>query len=115
MMRVCPMDKYGYFNFGINTSHCEAVMENARIVMVEENENMPYVYGGNGNQIHISEVDFVVRGENEPLANPAVLQATEAEKKIAQHIWRISMTAACIQLGIGGLPNYLVNKSLRRA
>ena len=45
MMRVCPMDEYGYFNFGINASHCEAVLENAKIAIVEENENMPYVYG----------------------------------------------------------------------
>lgn len=107
MMRVCPMDKYGYFNFGINASHCEAVIENAKIAIVEENESMPYVYGGNGNQIHISEIDFVVRGENEPMANAAILQATEAEMKIAEHILEDIHDGCCIQLGIGGLPNYL--------
>mgnify|MGYP001062472630 CR=1 FL=1 len=73
MVRVCPMDKYGYFNLGINTSHIEAVCENARIVIVEENESMPYVFGGNGNQLHISEVDFEVRGENEPMASIPLL------------------------------------------
>ncbi len=107
MMRVCPMDKFGYFNFGINASHCEAVIENAKIAIVEENENMPYVYGGNGNQIHISEIDFIVRGENEPMANAPILQATEAEKKIAEHILEDIHDGCCIQLGIGGLPNYL--------
>lgn len=107
MMRVCPMDKFGFFNFGINASHCEAVIENAKIAIVEENENMPYVYGGNGNQIHISEIDFIVRGENEPMANAPILQATEAEKKIAEHILEDIHDGCCIQLGIGGLPNYL--------
>lgn len=107
MMRVCPMDRFGYFNFGINASHCEAVLENARIAIVEENESMPYVYGGNGNQIHISEIDFVVRGENEPMANAPILEATEAEKKIADHILEDIHDGCCIQLGIGGLPNYL--------
>lgn len=110
MMRVCPMDKYGYFNFGINASHCEAVLENAKIAIVEENENMPYVYGGNGNQIHISEIDFVVRGENELMANPVPLEATEAEMKIAEHILEDIHDGCCIQLGIGGLPNYLGKK-----
>ncbi|MDD3268016.1 MAG: acetyl-CoA hydrolase/transferase C-terminal domain-containing protein [Syntrophomonadaceae bacterium] len=107
MMRVCPMDKFGYFNFGINASHCEAVIENSKIAIVEENESMPYVYGGNGNQIHISEIDFVVRGENEPMANAAILQATEAEMKIAEYILEDIHDGCCIQLGIGGLPNYL--------
>lgn len=110
MMRVCPMDKYGYFNFGINASHCEAVLENAKIAIVEENENMPYVYGGNGNQIHISEIDFVVRGEHELMANPVPLEATEAEIKIAEHIMEDIHDGCCIQLGIGGLPNYLGKK-----
>lgn len=110
MMRVCPMDKYGYFNFGINASHCEAVLENAKIAIVEENENMPYVYGGNGNQIHISEIDFVVRGENELMANPVPLEPTEAEMKIAEHILEDIHDGCCIQLGIGGLPNYLGKK-----
>ena len=110
MMRVCPMDKYGYFNFGINASHCEAVLENAKIAIVEENENMPYVYGGNGNHIHISEIDFVVRGENELMANPAPLEPTEAEMKIAEHILEDIHDGCCIQLGIGGLPNYLGKK-----
>ncbi|HRY14036.1 MAG TPA: acetyl-CoA hydrolase/transferase C-terminal domain-containing protein [Syntrophomonadaceae bacterium] len=107
MLRVCPMDRFGYFNFGINASHCEAVIENARIAIVEENESMPYVYGGNGNQIHISEIDMIVRGENEPMANAPLLEATEAEKRIAEHLLEDIHDGCCIQLGIGGLPNYL--------
>lgn len=101
------MDRFGYFNFGINASHCEAVIENARIAIVEENESMPYVYGGNGNQIHISEIDMIVRGENEPMANAPLLEATEAEKRIAEHLLEDIHDGCCIQLGIGGLPNYL--------
>ncbi|MEQ8201202.1 MAG: acetyl-CoA hydrolase/transferase C-terminal domain-containing protein [Syntrophomonadaceae bacterium] len=107
MMRVCPMDRFGYFNFGINASHCEAVLENARIAIVEENESMPYVYGGHGNQIHISEIDLIVRGENEPMANAPILEASEAEKRIAQYLLEDIHDGCCIQLGIGGLPNYL--------
>lgn len=107
MVRVTPMDKFGFFNFGINTSHNEAVCENAKIVIVEENENMPYVCGGHGNQIHISEVDYVVRGENELMAGPAILEATEAEKKIGEYILEDLHDGCCLQLGIGGLPNYL--------
>lgn len=107
MVRVTPMDRFGYFNFGISTSHIEAVCENARVVILEENERVPYVYGGYGNQIHISEVDMVVRGANEPMACVPPMEASEAEKKIADHILQDIHDGCCIQLGIGGLPNYL--------
>jgi Acetyl-CoA hydrolase len=107
MMRVCPMDKFGYFNFGINAAHCEAVLESAKISIVEENESMPYVYGGQGNQIHISEIDYIVRGESEPMASTPVLEASEAEKKIVQHLMKYIHDGCCVQLGIGRLPNYL--------
>ena len=107
MLRVCPMDRFGYFNFGINTSHLEALCGNAKTVILEENENMPYVYGVYGQHIHISEVDYVVRGENELMANPAPLEATDAEKKIGEYLLSKIHDGCCIQLGIGGLPNYL--------
>jgi len=107
MLRVTPMDRFGYFNFGINTSHLEALCQNAKIVILEENENMPFVYGHYGQHIHISEVDLVVRGENELMASVPAIEATEAEKKIADYILEDIHDGCCIQLGIGGLPNYL--------
>ncbi len=107
MFRVTPMDRFGYFNFGINTSHLEAVCQNAKIVILEENENMPYVNGHYGQHIHISEVDYVVRGENEKMASVPAMEATEAEKKISEFIVEDLHDGCCIQLGIGGLPNYL--------
>lgn len=107
MMRVTPMDKFGYFNFGINTSHLEAVCQNAKIVILEENENMPYVYGHRGQHIHISEVDIVVRGENEKMATVPSIEPTDAEKKISDYLLKELFDGCCIQLGIGGLPNYL--------
>lgn len=107
MLRVTPMDQYGYFNFGINTSHLEAICENAKIVILEENANMPWVYGYRGQHVHISDVDYVVRGDNELMAGPKVLQPTEAEKKISQYLMENIHDGCCIQLGIGGLPNYL--------
>lgn len=107
MLRVSPMDRFGYFNFGINTSHHEAVCKNAKIVILEENESMPYVYGHYGQHIHISEVDYVVRGENELMAVVPSIEATDAEKKISRYLLEELHDGCCIQLGIGGLPNYL--------
>ena len=41
MFQVTPMDKHGYFNFGLSASHVKAVCEMAKVVIVEVNENMP--------------------------------------------------------------------------
>ena len=46
MFQVTPMDKHGYFNFGLSASHVKAVCEMAKVVIVEVNENMPRCLGG---------------------------------------------------------------------
>ena len=35
MFQVAPMDKHGYFNFGLSASHVKAVCEMAKVVIVE--------------------------------------------------------------------------------
>ena len=43
MFQVAPMDKHGYFNFGVSASHLKAVCDTAKTVIVEVNEKMPRV------------------------------------------------------------------------
>ena len=76
MIQVAPMDAHGYFNFGPNASHLAAVCETSKYVIVEVNRNMPRCLGGAETEIHISQVDAVVEGDNPPLgiippANPS--------------------------------------------
>ena len=67
MFQVAPMDKHGYFNFGLSASHVMAVCEMAKVVIVEVNKNMPRCLGGFDNAIHISDVDMIVEGRNDPM------------------------------------------------
>ena len=64
MMQVAPMDAHGYFNFGPSASHTAAMLEKAKCVIVEVNENMPRCLGGFEEGIHISKVDMIVEGNN---------------------------------------------------
>lgn len=105
MLQVCPMDKHGYFNFGPQCTHTKAVTERAKIVIVEVNEKMPRCLGGYEEGIHISEVDYIVEGENPPLAQIPAPPLTEVDQKVAQYIVEEIPDGACIQLGIGGMPN----------
>ena len=56
--------------------------------------------------VHISEVDYVVEFESKVEVIPPAAP-TEIDKKIAAHIVPMIPNGACIQLGIGGLPNFV--------
>ena len=106
MLTVAPMDKHGFFNFGPNASHLAAMCERARVIIVEVNENMPRCLGGVENGIHISKVDYIVEGENPPIGElGGGGAATDVDRKVAEQIVSQIPNGACLQLGIGGMPN----------
>lgn len=106
VFQAAPMDKHGFFNFGPNASHMAAVCEKAKVVIVEVNKNMPVCLGGFENCVHISKVDMVIEGDN-----PAIAEmggggaATEVDEAVAKLIVEEIPDGACLQLGIGGMPN----------
>ncbi len=106
MFQVAPMDKHGYFNFGPSASHLGAMCETAKYIIVEVNENMPRCLGGTENGVHISQVNAIVEGENPPIGELGGCgAATEVDKTVARLIVDQIPNGACLQLGIGGMPN----------
>ena len=106
MFQVAPMDDHGYFNFGPNASHMMAMCERAKTIIVEVNKNMPRCLGGFEEAIHISQVDNIVEGPNPLMAElGAGGPATDVDKRVAELIVEEIPNGACIQLGIGGMPN----------
>lgn len=106
MLQVAPMDSHGFFNFGPNASHLGAICETAKTIIVEVNENMPRCLGGTECGVHISRVAHIVEGENPPISElGAGGPATDVDRKVAQLIVDQIPNGACLQLGIGGMPN----------
>ncbi|WP_027364248.1 acetyl-CoA hydrolase/transferase family protein [Desulfotruncus alcoholivorax] len=105
MIVTTPMDESGYFNFSVSNSYERAATEKAETVIVEVNRNAPRCLGGDHESIHISEVDYIVEGNHNPLFEVPSLPATEVDKKIASLIVEEIEDGACLQLGIGGMPN----------
>ena len=96
------MDKNGYFSFGTVNSYSAAMLEKARRVFVEVNRNQPRAVCGG--QVHISRVDAIVEHDCElPVLPPTVLDETSLTigGLIAEQI----PDGACIQLGIGAIPD----------
>lgn len=104
--QCAPMDEHGYFNFGPNASHLIDICDRAEEIIIEVNENMPRCLGGYHTGIHISQVTKIVEGDNPPMAQlPAGGAPTEDELAMANLVVPLIPDHACLQLGIGGVPN----------
>jgi butyryl-CoA:acetate CoA-transferase len=104
MFRVTKMSKDGFFNLHCACSSLRSSMAAAKKVVVEVNEKLPWAMGGADEVIHISEVDYIVEAESKVEEIP-VVAPTDIDTQIAGHIVPLIRDGACIQLGIGGLPN----------
>lgn len=105
MFQVAPMDEQGCFNFGPQGSHLMAVCERADTIIVEVNRNMPRCLGGFEEGIHVSQVDYIVEGYDPPLAQLKPGELTDVDRSVARMIVEEIPNGACLQLGIGGMPN----------
>ena len=106
MLQVSPMDAHGNFNFGLAASHLADMMARAKCIIVEVNQNMPWVYGLTGTEINIQDVDFVVEGDNPPVAQlGGGGEPTDVDRAVANLVVPEIPNGACLQLGIGGMPN----------
>mgnify|MGYP004512622527 FL=1 len=104
MLQVSPMDAHGYFNFGLSASHLAAVCERAKTIILEVNPNMPVCLGGDQVSIHIDQVDYVVEYTSDIGCMPAAAPS-KVDEQVAQLIVPEIPNGACLQLGIGGMPN----------
>lgn len=107
---VCPMDKLGYFNLSTTCSYSQSLVDNADYIIVEVNNTMPVCYGGGPTSFHISEIDAIVEGDNEPMPELPKLTANEADLKIAENVMELLEDRCTLQFGIGGIPNKIGEK-----
>jgi acyl-CoA hydrolase len=102
--KVRPADANGYFNFGPTNGWRRALVERARTLIVETSTTVPYVYGMD-NGVHISEVDYIIEGDNAPLSELKSSSITDVDRAVARVIAAEVEDGACLQIGIGGMPN----------
>ena len=104
VFKTAPMDANGFFNFGPSNLWMRALVERAKVVIVEECAALPYVMG-EGTGVHISEVDFVLAGDSQPMAELPKPVITDVDRAVARLIAAEIEDGACLQIGIGGMPN----------
>ena len=104
VLKARPMDEDGWFNFGPSNVWQRTVVEQARTVILELTPELPHIHGPR-NGVHVSEVDYLIEGDASGLAvlpNPPPSAIDEA---VARLIAPEIEDGACLQIGIGGMPN----------
>ncbi len=104
MMTVSPMDEHGFFSTGVfvDFAYPVAKRDYPKKIIVEVNKNYPKTHGNN--HLHISEIDALIENDWKLFAVPAAAP-NDKDKAIAALIAEQIPDEACIQLGIGGIPN----------
>jgi acyl-CoA hydrolase len=102
MIMVSVPDKHGYVSLGTSVDATRAAIENADTVIAAVNPNVPRAWGDA--MMHIDEIDIFVE-DNIPLYvhDPAPL--SEMDIKIGTNVAELVEDGACLQMGIGGIPN----------
>lgn len=99
---VSPMDEHGFMRCSLCLIQEKEMMEQADIVILEVNPNMPVVNGET--EIHISEADYIVEVNTKvPILPKGNLE--EIDKIIGQYISTLVNDGDTIQLGIGSIPD----------
>ena len=102
LVHVSPPDKHGYCSLGVSVDVARAAVQVAEHVVAQVNPNMPRTHGDG--LIHVSDIDYAVE-VHDPIheAKPEEISAVEAQ--IGQHCADLIEDGACLQMGIGGIPN----------
>ena len=103
LVQVSLPDENGYVSLGTSVDCSLAAIESARITIAVVNRNVPFAYG---DLVHISQIDYFVEDDT-PLETKAFAEPTDTERLIGKNCAALIDDGACIQMGIGALPNAL--------
>jgi 4-hydroxybutyrate CoA-transferase len=115
MCQLSPPDDEGYCSFGISVDYTKPAAEASKIIIAQINEQMPRTQGDAF--IHISKLDYIVE-HNEPLLElgrektgttgvekEQYVAKITAEMDIGRYCAELIEDGACLQLGIGAIPD----------
>lgn len=103
---VSPMDKHGYFSFGLSAAESMAQLERAERCFLEVNPNMPRTFGNT--LVHISRVDGLCESNEEILTFPELKSKHDLDEvslTIGNYVADEIPNGATLQLGWGNVPN----------
>lgn len=103
LLTVSPPDAQGRVSLGVSVDYTLQAALSAKTTIALVNPRMPYI-AGEGALLDVTKIDKFV------FDDPALLQSMplaigETEQAIGNHIAELIPDGACLQLGIGGIPD----------
>lgn len=107
LIQVSPPDQHGLCSLGTSVDAARAAVDQARIVLAEVNDQMPRTHGHTS--VPWDRITAAVRVSRPLPAHPPEPE-TEIEATIGDLIAELVEDRSCLQLGIGGIPNAVLNR-----
>lgn len=107
IVQLSPPDRHGLCSLGPSVDAARAAVDTARIVLAEINDQMPRTHGHS--TLSIDQVTaFMLTSRPLHEAEPVVIGPVEAQ--IGEHIAPLVPDGACLQMGIGAIPDAVLER-----
>ena len=108
MIHVSPPDEHGFCSLGVEVGLTKSPAESATIIIAEVNEQMPRTLGDSF--IHVSRLTHIVPVDYPIAELPMGGEGDDQlSQKIASHIADLIPDGATMQMGIGAIPDAVLN------
>ncbi|MBM3879730.1 MAG: GNAT family N-acetyltransferase [Verrucomicrobia bacterium] len=105
LIQVTPPDERGLCSLGVSVDVVKCAAENASLVIAQVNPNMPRTLGDSF--LHVYDLDALVPVED-PILELPPLEITEDTRRIGEHIAALIEDGSTIEVGIGRIPQALL-------
>lgn len=104
-LQLPPPDEQGRYSMGMCRDYIVSALASARTVIAEVDDTLPWTYGGP--YLHEDQIDLLVKTTDRQAAPPPHVASAE-EAAIARHVAGLVPDGACLQTGIGILPDVVL-------
>jgi len=102
LVQLSPPDRHGTCSLGTSVDTARAAVDSARVVLAEINQRMPRTHGHTAVPLERLTA-WTATDRDLPARSPS--PPTAVEERIGDHVAALVEDGACLQLGIGGIPN----------
>jgi 4-hydroxybutyrate CoA-transferase len=108
MIHVSPPDEHGFCSLGVEVGLTKSPAESAKVIIAEVNQQMPRTLGDSF--IHVSRLNHIVPVDYPIAELPMGSEGDDQiSQKIAGYIADLIPDGATLQLGIGSIPDAVLN------
>jgi len=108
LVHLSPPDEHGFCSFGVESGLTKTPAESARVIIAEVNQQMPRTLGDTF--IHVSKIDHIVPVDYPLMEMPMSEDGpSPLAQQIARHIAELIPDGATMQMGIGAIPDAVLD------